>query len=678
MDNSSIIDKRNLTYDRLGATGGVEPMFNALASVGRDLGHELNAKRESANTFTGHLTELKPSGAPSALRRAQPASDSEFIQTAKAYVQSVRQAIGFAPTAPVEFEADSKVTRTSGETRIVSLQQTVNGIEVWGMEPKVWLNADGSVERVIGDTASLPPDLPAAPKVAAETALRVAAAAAAEERTKTDGLGIPFTLPALDLSGWTPVRTGQENRAARTTAFDNGPFEDIAAASLVYLYMGDRTKLAWRFIIARKFHSAQYLVLVDAEDAGAGTDGPEILYMQDLSSSAIGGHVFKHNPDEGGFTRVVFPMPVQAYPLPLPPGLPADFPLPWTEVTNGKLSTVGNNVLGLDGSTEKPYQVDAIGSGGDFEPQPFTPEQYVTNIFYFCNYMHNFFMMLGFDEANGNFQTSNVTGAGKGADPVHAFAHPSAVWGTASMATRADGLNAVMNMGLVTATGRHTANDADVVFHEFVHGVSKRLVGGMRDAQGLNEDQSAAMGEGWSDFFALSIHNYGRSTERVVTGSYATGRPGGIRQRPYDANYPGTFGAIGKGQGEVSADNALSYRQVHNVGEIWCATLMHLLRTMTDAIGDKSRAYQLTWQAVVDGMKLTPKNPTFLGARDAILKAFAGMKGKAIGAADYPAVQRAAWTAFAKFGMGVDASCANATFQGCRGGNQLPPEGWED
>ena len=87
------------------------------------------------------------------------------------------------------------------------------------------------------------------------------------------------------------------------------------------------------------------------------------------------------------------------------------------------------------------------------------------------------------------------------------------------MATRADGLFAVMNMGLVAATGRHTANDADVVFHEFTHGVSNRLVGGMRDANALEEPQSGAMGEGWSDYFALTLRNVAREDERTVTGN---------------------------------------------------------------------------------------------------------------------------------------------------------------
>ena len=41
----------------------------------------------------------------------------------------------------------------------------------------------------------------------------------------------------------------------------------------------------------------------------------------------------------------------------------------------------------------------------------------------------------------------------------------------------------IMNMGLVTSTNRHTAFDSDVVFHEFMHGVTNRLVGGPLNAR---------------------------------------------------------------------------------------------------------------------------------------------------------------------------------------------------
>ena len=47
------------------------------------------------------------------------------------------------------------------------------------------------------------------------------------------------------------------------------------------------------------------------------------------------------------------------------------------------------------------------------------------------------------------------------------------------------------------------ANDASLVFHEYTHGLSNRLV---TDAQGfgaLNTEQAGAIGEGTSDFYAL-------------------------------------------------------------------------------------------------------------------------------------------------------------------------------
>jgi len=652
-----------------------------MAAVSAAVGHTVKAGRSNLNAFTGHLNELRAERSVSAFGAAPLVTDGNFVAMAKDYLRSVSSAIGFEPGVPAEFEADPKVTTTSAGMRVVSLQQTLNGIEVWGMEPKVWFKPDGAVDRVSGDTVSLEPSLPTEAVVVPEAALRVAAAEAAKPRTKTDALGQAFELPALDLSQWTPVRAGQETRASKTTAFDNGPFEDIAAASLSYLYMGDHTRLAWRFVLAREFHSAQFLIFVEADAATQDPNAAEILYARDLTSAAIGGKVFMHNPDEGKFVRVDFPLAADIYPVPVPAsGLPPGFPLPWTEVRAGRLSTEGNNVRAFNGTTRMPLEIAAIGAGGEFDEAVDTPNQYITNIFFFCNFMHDFFLMLGFTEESGNFQTTNVTGKGKGADPVHAFAHPRSVFGTANMATRADGVFAVMNMGKVEATGRHTANDADVVFHEFVHGVTNRLVGGLRDAQGLNEDQSVAMGEGWSDFFALTIINFSRQNERVVTGNYVTKRAQGIRQRPYDQNYPGTFGDIGKGEGEVAGpgNGSLSYQEVHDVGEIWCAALMQLTRAVVATLGDKERGYQVTWQAVVDGLKLTPKNPSFLIARDAILRAFAAMKGSRLTEADYAEVQRAAWQAFARFGMGFDASCPNASFVGCQGGTQLPPDGWED
>ncbi len=57
--------------------------------------------------------------------------------------------------------------------------------------------------------------------------------------------------------------------------------------------------------------------------------------------------------------------------------------------------------------------------------------------------------------------------------------------------------------------------DPDIVLHELTHGVSNRLIG---NGNGLNWDVGGGMGEGWSDFYALSLqHNTrGRRPERQV------------------------------------------------------------------------------------------------------------------------------------------------------------------
>ncbi|MFB8371497.1 M36 family metallopeptidase [Pseudarthrobacter sp. NPDC055928] len=677
----SIIDQRNLDYDRLAERGGERPpresAGRAASVAGPESGSEAGNVRENVNRFTGHRSELRADRVPG-FDGGEERSESEFIAKAKSYAVSVADAVGFEAGVAPEFEADPTVTTTSEGMRVVSLQQMSNGIEVWSMAPKVWLHSDGAVDRLVGDTVSVPPDLPAKPVVAAEAALLAAVREAAKARTVRSNFG-DDELPQLEISEGDFTRLSFQSLPARPMTFSRGAFAEDIPARLVYLDMGGSFRLTWFFTLSREDLIVQYKAFVEADEQTRDPEAPEILYFYDSASHAVGGRVITRNPGQTDFRDVPFPLPVSEYPVEPPVGFPAFGS--WTDPVNGKLATVGNNVRALNGTTRKPFEITASPSGGVFAANADSPEQFVTNIFFFCNYMHDFFLMLGFNEESGNFQAINPGGVGRGADPVDALAHPGRVVGTANMSTRADGVAGLMNMGLVTSTGRHTANDSDVVFHEYVHGVSNRLVGGMLDAEGLNEDQSVAMGEGWSDFFALTINNFPGTLERVVTGSWVTARESGIRQRPYDSRYPGTFGDIGKGAGEVGgAGNAdLSYQEVHDVGEIWCAALMQVTREVGAALGSKERGYRVTWQAVVDGLKLTPKNPSFLTARDAVLRAFKSMKGTGrLADGEYTGVRGAVWEAFAKFGMGFDASCPNATFSGCRGGTALPPEGVED
>ena len=290
----------------------------------------------------------------------------------------------------------------------------------------------------------------------------------------------------------------------------------------------------------------------------------------------------------------------------------------------------------------------------------FGDDQKVLNIFYFCNYMHDFLYILGFDEAAGNFQKVNFTHLGVGGDPVRARAHSGAVRGTANMETAADGTPPVMNMGLVVSSGRHTALDADVVFHEYTHGLTNRLVGGTRQGHALDASQSRGMGEGWSDFFALTIQNFFRAQngqpERVVTGNWVVKNQAGIRSNAYDDNYPFTYGNIAT----FERDPDTGLPDEHQTGEIWCAALMMMVRRVRAALGDVD-GYRLGWQMVVDGLKLTPANPNFLDARDAILLALDHMRDqRRISAAVHQTARQAALTAFGRFGMGPNATSADA------------------
>ena len=80
------------------------------------------------------------------------------------------------------------------------------------------------------------------------------------------------------------------------------------------------------------------------------------------------------------------------------------------------------------------------------------------------------------------------------------------------------------------------ANDASLVFHEYTHGLSNRLV---TDAQGfgaLNTEQAGAIGEGTSDFYALD-YLVGRGLDRRTTrrrrtcgsATYLDDAPDGLR-----------------------------------------------------------------------------------------------------------------------------------------------------
>ena len=93
-----------------------------------------------------------------------------------------------------------------------------------------------------------------------------------------------------------------------------------------------------------------------------------------------------------------------------------------------------------------------------------------------------------------------------GGDRVLADAQDASGTNNANFATPPDGTSGRMQMYRFTGPtiDRDGSLDAEIVLHELTHGTSNRLVG---NGAGLNWDPAGGMGEGWSDFYALSLLN---------------------------------------------------------------------------------------------------------------------------------------------------------------------------
>jgi len=248
----------------------------------------------------------------------------------------------------------------------------------------------------------------------------------------------------------------------------------------------------------------------------------------------------------------------------------------------------------------------------------------VTNLFYFNNFMHDFSYRLGFTESARNFQTNNYGRGGTGNDSVRAEAQDGSGTNNANFATPPDGQRPRMQQYLFTGPtpDRDSSVDGDVVCHEYGHGISNRLIGNGSSA--LSGTQSGAMGEGWSDYWAITINGDGAVGEYVVNNSI------GIRR----AAYAVPAAAVHDSYADIGAGGF----EVHRDGEVWAATLWDL-RTQLGAT--------ITDNLVLNGMKFTPNRPSFLNARDGILQADQSLNAGAN--------RCVIWTVFARHGMGVSA-----------------------
>jgi extracellular elastinolytic metalloproteinase len=296
--------------------------------------------------------------------------------------------------------------------------------------------------------------------------------------------------------------------------------------------------------------------------------------------------------------------------------------------------------------------------------------QNAVQVYTYLNLFHDHLAAppIGFSERLGNFQASNPSGQGKGHDAVQAqildgagtdhglpdFFH----YNNANMFTPPDGQAPTMQMYLFQRDqftpdwpSGNAGDDASVVYHEYTHGLSSRLVTYPNGVQALNTQQSGAMGEAWSDWYAMDfLVDQGVITDTggpgdVMMGEHITGDEG-IRYQAIDCTVGAPSGscpgATGTGAGGFTyGDYGKVYDgpEVHSDGEIWAQTLWDLRTALGVALAEK---------LITRAMLLSPPEPSFLDMRNAILQADVAYDGS--GHLDE------IWTVFAHRGMGYFAS----------------------
>jgi hypothetical protein len=534
-----------------------------------------------------------------------PLSDPQWGEPDKVARDFLRQeATMFALSDAAVTELKLNKEDNDEGTSFLDYSQTIGGIKVFEGNVKVAVNRNGEVLSVRegflvnGQTVNLKPSL-------------------------KEGKAL---IKAFEYAGravapsFVATRTRDMRDESSTFANPLSPSLGEVVSELNVVRVGDSARLAWH-VYADVGPDEWYEMLVDAHTG-------ELLMRYNLYVFEAQGTVYTEDPDAAprqlvsfvgdrtintaagwmGASTVTTGNNVEAY---------LD--------TNADNAPDANNGANLsNGHASAPNQNFTFPFSTAVDPRT-QQAAVVTNLFYYNNIMHDFSYRLGFNESARNFQTDNFGRGGLGNDSVRAEAEDGSGTNNANFATPPDGQRPRMQQYLFTAPtpDRDSSVDSDVVFHEYGHGISNRLIGNGSTA--LGGTQSGAMGEGWSDYWACTINNDG------VMGEYVTqNTTRGIRRAAYTVPAAAVHDSY--------ADVGVGGFEVHNDGEVWAATLWDLRTQLGATITDR---------LVLNGMKFTPNRPSFLNARDGILQADQNLNA---------GVNRCAiWAVFARHGMGVSA-----------------------
>jgi extracellular elastinolytic metalloproteinase len=553
---------------------------------------------------------------------------------------------------------DQYTDRTAPNTTHIYLRQTYNGLGVEGADLSFHVSPTGEIiaggGAIVAGLGATDTGTPPAPKLSA-----------------MDALGAAVSQLGLDASH-VPQLLSQGQGGARDTVISApGVSLDPVTENLAYARgaNGD-VALVWSLVIREPSGQHWYDVNIDASTGQMLGYDDWIRYAR-YNVVALPGT----DPEAAPLTIVTNPWNTAASPF----GWHDTDGVAGAEFTD----TRGNNVSAQedrdadDSGGHRPDGGANLDFNFSFDPAQ-TPlvnqDVAITNLFYMNNMMHDIMYVYGFNEAAGNFQVNNYGKGGTGNDAVQADAQDGSGIDNANFGTPPDGQPGRMQMFLFDLTNPQRDGDLDneIISHEYGHGITNRLTGGPANAGALQALQSGAMGEGWSDFFALILTQKPgwKANDPRPSGNYVLGNPpsgGGVRRFPYSYDMsidPLTLNDFNGG---------FPNNEAHNAGEIWCTVLWDMTWNLINKYGydpDLSKVNlqsgnQLALKLVLDACKLQPANPTFLQARDAILQADEALNG----GQDLPEI----WAAFARRGFGLSASTSDSDSPVVKAGTDMPP-----
>ncbi len=408
--------------------------------------------------------------------------------------------------------------------------------------------------------------------------------------------------------------------ARRTTHFEGGDF-----ARLVLFGSGRGTRLAWH-LTYRASDVAHYDAVVDA------TSGA-VLFRQNLVKDAVPAEVFPSHPAQSASIAVDLTNW-------LDPGatvLEGPYAHVYSDPDDNPL-TAGQEIQKTGGGFVFPFQ--AFGGLGCPPTalcswDPTIPDSWEDNrkqngvqAFYLVNRFRDHLAndpniaFDGFRDADAVLVETDDGASTGGAGPNGQHIN------NASMTTLPEGISPRMELFLFVGSGFRTVNGGDsaaIVWHEYTHGLSNRLVVHDDGSGALSSPQAGAMGEGWSDWFALDklvgdgLMDDTSAAGDVDVGHYVDLDSHQVRRQGIDCPV-GVVDPRCPAGGYTYGDFAHIFgsAEVHADGEIWAQTLWDLRK----AVGR-----DVAQSLITEGMRMAPPEPSFLDMRNAILAADAGLGG---------------------------------------------------